>query len=254
MMYVFILLTLLVVFLIVCVGLGVYGSISTRLYNPNNTITLYQHEHPAIPNLKMNFRAYVIKRNAAKGLLDLLGKVIYVFMDSDVPYFAIAGTLLGQQRHGGFIPWDDDIDLGVLASDLDLMKSAVELDDSLEWREGGNVLRISYKGINYPFIDIVPFAPIPPDGIMAGCYPVNEVGEFQFAYHKQYPRESYPEEWIFPTQQASFEHLNISIPAKPGQCVDHTFTPASMTDAKPKGFFYKHLPWLFNHKVGRLFH
>lgn len=45
--------------------------------------------------------------------LEALRTIISVCEKCNIEYFLIAGSVLGAIRHDGFIPWDDDIDIGM---------------------------------------------------------------------------------------------------------------------------------------------
>lgn len=58
--------------------------------------------------------------------LELYGQLRRVCAKHSIRYFAMYGTLLGAIRHQGFIPWDDDLDLGMLRQDYDRFCAVVQ--------------------------------------------------------------------------------------------------------------------------------
>ena len=64
--------------------------------------------------------------------LELLQELDRVCQTCGIHYTIIAGTMLGAVRHGGFIPWDDDADVGMLREEYERFRQAcrTELDSS----------------------------------------------------------------------------------------------------------------------------
>lgn len=63
-----------------------------------------------------------------KAEMGILKDFMKICDENGLKYFAFAGTGIGAIRHGGFIPWDDDIDVALPRKDFEKFIEIVERD------------------------------------------------------------------------------------------------------------------------------
>lgn len=63
-------------------------------------------------------------------ILEIMKYIDALCRKHGVTYFIMGGTALGAIRHGGFIPWDDDLDIFMTPSEYGKFKIAFENDNS----------------------------------------------------------------------------------------------------------------------------
>lgn len=59
-------------------------------------------------------------------LVDMLAWFHNYCSKNGLRYYVLGGTMLGAMRHGGFIPWDDDIDVGMPRDDMNRLEELLK--------------------------------------------------------------------------------------------------------------------------------
>jgi len=77
---------------------------------------------------------------------EMLKEFIEFCKKNSIAYFLIGGSALGAVRHQGFIPWDDDIDIGIPRPDYDRLINIPEND-----LPDGLIINSMYNENEYPY-------------------------------------------------------------------------------------------------------
>ncbi|KRF05091.1 hypothetical protein ASH00_11660 [Arthrobacter sp. Soil782] len=115
-----------------------------------------------------------------------------VCSENDIEYFIIAGTLLGAVRHKGFIPWDDDLDVGMTRENFDRFAeiAASRLDSNFvfqTWGASGG-LGLPYAKLrmkNTKFVERASKKSSGPQGVYIDIFPFDNVPHSQILQRVQ---------------------------------------------------------------------
>ncbi|MCB5604020.1 LicD family protein, partial [Bifidobacterium breve] len=84
--------------------------------------------------------------------LELMDELDRVCREQGITYFLAYGSLLGAVRHGGFIPWDDDMDVVMLRADYERLIAGFD-----EWKSSDRFSLVWYRDGKsiYSFVKLV---------------------------------------------------------------------------------------------------
>lgn len=84
------------------------------------------------PETRDGFYIEQLMKNAWAAQLEVLHRVDAICQENGIRYFVDWGSLLGAVRHKGYIPWDDDIDIGMLRADYRRFCEIMEKYDDIK--------------------------------------------------------------------------------------------------------------------------
>jgi phosphorylcholine metabolism protein LicD len=181
-----------------------------------------------------------------KKLLKILNLWNEFTEQNEIDYWACGGTLLGAVRHSGFIPWDNDLDVCVMLSDLKKIKKRLDGQDTLTYYECEIGLRVYIKGgihdndnskydnnseIEFPFLDVFIHDYYNRDTIKY-CGFLSKEGAPTWFINNLFPNEHIYKNELYPLKRIAFENTTISVPNNEIDLLYRIFSDKCLTSCK----------------------
>lgn len=92
-------------------------------------------------------------KQVQKKILEIMKYIDRLCRSNGITYYIMGGTALGAVRHGGFIPWDDDLDIFMTPSEYKKFKTVFIKDNNRafvlqEWRTTSDYLEYAKVRMN----------------------------------------------------------------------------------------------------------
>ncbi len=166
------------------------------------------------------------RESVIKLLYQLMYDVHQILVNNGIKYWIEAGTLLGAVRNTGIIPWDDDLDIGIMQKDVRKLKA---LEKHLK-KCGYSLVKhwLGYKicyakrpnieGFDYsfPFLDVISYKE------------VKEKGKVILEPSLKTVRKTWPKEWfvkseVFPLVEYDFGDFFVLGPKEHSQFLERMY-------------------------------
>jgi hypothetical protein len=170
------------------------------------------------------------KKKTFKNLLKLLTLWNEFAKKCEIEYWACGGTLLGAVRHSGFIPWDNDIDISVMFSDLKKIKKNLDKQSTLKYYESICGLRL-YENDDSETIDI--FVCHWYNKITINfCGSISNAGDPTWWVSELFPNQQIYKNELYPLKEVAFENTTIMIPNNEINVLYRNFSDKCLTTCK----------------------
>lgn len=164
------------------------------------------------------FKGLLMKNRDHDILLSIMKRTDQLLHLNHLEYFLIAGSLLGSMRYQHRLPWDDDIDIGILEK---------EKFENLPFSDFGLSIRRVYFGYKiydtrdyshvkfestFPFVDVFLFT--------------EKDGEYIYSSEKArrlWEREKFTQDQLFPLGKCMYAGMELPCPRKSKEFLDRAF-------------------------------